>query len=283
MSNVLKSVYFNVDAKQKHIIDSEQRMEELIPQMYTAEESKQDSYTFQPLTAEELASGQAQSCQDGIPVIHMDDVREEERQKLSDEVNEQVMQEKNDILAKAEAEAEELVQHATQQAEQIKTMAHSEGFDAGKQEGLAAAEEQLQQIEEELRQSVEQELDQIRQQRQQMEPFFADLTAKLVEKLTGQVCAENKEIILHLIQNAEGTLDRPKQVVLRVSGEDMAVVSGHKAELKEQLPEQTELDILEDASLSANQCIIETEDKMIDCSLDVQLQNLQEKLHTLAL
>lgn len=283
MSNVLKSVYFNVDAKQKHIIDSEQRMEELIPQMYTAEESKQDSYTFQPLTAEELASGQAQSFQDGITVIHMDDVREEERQKLSDEVNEQVMQEKNDILAKAEAEAEELVQHATQQAEQIKTMAHSEGFDAGKQEGLAAAEEQLQQIEEELRQSVEQELDQIRQQRQQMEPFFADLTAKLVEKLTGQVCAENKEVILHLIQNAEGTLDRPKQVVLRVSGEDMAVVSGHKAELKEQLPEQTELDILEDASLSANQCIIETEDKMIDCSLDVQLQNLQEKLHTLAL
>ena len=63
-------------------------------------------------------------------------------------------------------------------------MAHSEGFDAGKQEGLAAAEEQLQQIEEELHQSVEQELDQIRQQRQQMEPFFADLTAKLVEKLT---------------------------------------------------------------------------------------------------
>ena len=49
LSNVLKSVYFNVDAKQKHIIDSEQRMEELIPQMYTAEESKQDSYTFQPL------------------------------------------------------------------------------------------------------------------------------------------------------------------------------------------------------------------------------------------
>ena len=283
MSNVLKSVYFNVDAKQKHIIDSEQRMEELIPQMYTAEESKQDSYTFQPLTAEELASGQAQSFQDGITVIHMDDVREEERQKLSDEVNEQVMQEKNDILAKAEAEAEELVQHATQQAEQIKTMAHSEGFDAGKQEGLAAAEEQLQQIEEELRQSGEQELDQIRQQRQQMEPFFADLTAKLVEKLTGQVCAENKEVILHLIQNAEGTLDRPKQVVLRVSGEDMAVVSGHKAELKEQLPEQTEFDILEDASLSANQCIIETEDKMIDCSLDVQLQNLREKLHTLAL
>ena len=85
MSNVLKSVYFNVDAKQKHIIDSEQRMEELIPQMYTAEESKQDSYTFQPLTAEELASGQAQSFQDGIPVIHMDDVREEERQKLSDD------------------------------------------------------------------------------------------------------------------------------------------------------------------------------------------------------
>ena len=283
MSNVIKSVYFNVDAKQKHIIDSEQRMEELIPQMYTAEESKQDSYTFQPLTAEELASGQAQSIQDGIPVIHMDDVREEERQKISDEVNEQVMQEKNDILAKAEAEAEELVQHATQQAEQIKTMAHSEGFDAGKQEGLVAAEEQLQQIEEKLHQSVEQELDQIRQQRQQMEPFFADLTAKLVEKLTGQVCAENKEVILHLIQNAEGTLDRPKQVVLRVSGEDMAVVSGHKAELKEQLPEQTEFDILEDASLSANQCIIETEDKMIDCSLDVQLQNLQEKLYTLAL
>ena len=49
LSNVIKSVYFNVDAKQKHIIDSEQRMEELIPQMYTAEESKQDYIHFNRL------------------------------------------------------------------------------------------------------------------------------------------------------------------------------------------------------------------------------------------
>lgn len=124
-------------------------------------------------------------------------------------MNEQVMQEKNDILAKAEAEAEELVQHATQQAEQIKTMAHSEGFDAGKQEGLAAAEEH---VTADRRGTASVGGAGVRSDQTAETAdgtIFCGSDSKTVEKLTGQVCAENKEVILHLIQNAEGTLDRP--------------------------------------------------------------------------
>ena len=44
-----------------------------------------------------------------------------------------------------------------------------------------------------------------------------------------------------------------------------------------------ELDIIEDASLMHNQCIIDLDSKIIDCSLDVQLDNLKEQLRMLAM
>lgn len=114
-----------------------------------------------------------------------------------------------------------------------------------------------------------------------MEPFFADLTVNLLEKITGILCQDNKEIILHLIERAVHNLEKPKQINLRISKEDMANVSMHKAQLKEAAEGVDEFDIVEDSSLAANQCIIETENKIIDCSLDVQLQSLRDQIRML--
>ena len=41
--------------------------------------------------------------------------------------------------------------------------------------------------------------------------------------------------------------------------------------------------MIEDESLQAAQCIIETDSKMIDCSLDVQLKNVQEQIKMLSI
>ena len=62
-----------------------------------------------------------------------------------------------------------------------------------------------------------------------------------------------------------------------------AMVSSRRAYFAKELKEGTELEITEDASLSANQCIIETDNKIVDCSLDAQLDNLREQIRMLAM
>ena len=69
--------------------------------------------------------------------------------------------------------------------------------------------------------------------------------------------------------------------MLRVSKADIARVSSKKATLRMLAKEVQEFDIVEDSSLSENQCIIETDNKIIDCSLDAQLSNLEEHVKLL--
>ena len=115
-----------------------------------------------------------------------------------------------------------------------------------------------------------------------LEPQFADLTMKLVEKLTGVVAEDKKDLILYLISKTLKPIRGPKQFLIRVSEEDAPVVTQNKDALISLLAEDCTLEIFEDATLHKNQCFIETEDRLLDVSLDVQLKSLSEHLKMLA-
>ena len=104
----------------------------------------------------------------------------------------------------------------------------------------------------------------------------------MIEKIKA-LCVKYEEIIVYLIHQALNQLERTKQVTLRVSKEDILLVSSHREKLKGCLPPEVEFDVVEDESLTAAQCIIETDNKIIDCSLDVQLQNLQDQIKMLTI
>lgn len=284
MSNVIKSVYFNVDSGQKKAIDSDSRIEEYIPEIYTQKQQEEMPSAFQPLSLTD-ATAQEEAFQDGIPVIHMDDVLEEERQKISQEISQELFQETEQqtrqILEDARAEAEQIVARAREEFDAIRSEAEEQGREEGRQQGLAEAETTLQEMTARQQAEYEVRLKELEEQERQMEPFFADLTVNLIEKITGILCQDKKETIVYLIERAVHNLEKPKQINLRVSKEDMANVSMHKAGLKEAAEGVEEFDIVEDSSLMANQCIIETENKIIDCSLDVQLQSLRDQIRML--
>lgn len=273
MSNLIKSVYFNVNPQEKRVIDSDSHVEEYIPEIY-AQETEAKPFEFAELSPKEDAEFRG-----GIPVIRMDDVLEKERQKISQETEAQ----SQEILSAAQAEADAILEQARAEAEGIAEQAAAEGREAGRREGLKLAEEQLQEKERCLQEEYQKKMQELETQAKQMEPFFADLVVSLIEKITGIVCQDKKEVILYLMDNALHNLEKTKQITLRVSKEDMAVVSMKKAQLKESAGDVEEFDIVEDSSLSANQCIIETENKIIDCSLDAQLKSLEEQIKMLVI
>ena len=263
MSNLIKYVYFNSN-EDKRVIDSDVHVEELVPELFTQpEETENADDTFQS----------------GLNVISMDDVMEEERQKLSEEL---ILQQ-NEILDAAHAEADRIVEEANGVAESIKQQAYEEGvmqgIDEGRKQGMVEIEEQKRQLQEEFDYRIQQ----LEDAERNLEPKFAEIVAGLVEKITGVVCKDKKDVIIYLIDNALHGIERAKQITVRVNKNDMGVVTENRGKFLKAMKSDIEFEIVEDVSLEQNQCIIETENKIIDCSLDAQLDNLKEQLKMLSM
>lgn len=285
MSNLIKSVYFNVDPSKVRVIDSDERVEEYIPTIY--DEPKQAEAFMFPQLEDDMASGDVMAdFMDGMPkLISIQDVVDEEREKLVRQMQEEQESAMNaareDAIREAREEAQQIIEQAQMEADSIREEAHNQGFMAGQEEGRTEAEEELVQLRAQLQEEYQRKAQELEQQAEALEPAFADLVVNLVRKLTGVVCEDKKDVILYLIGSALKNKEKTNQIVIRVSKDDMTRVSAKKTTLRMIAGEVSEFDIIEDESLSENQCIIETDNKIIDCSLDVQLQNLEEHVKML--
>jgi flagellar assembly protein FliH len=108
----------------------------------------------------------------------------------------------------------------------------------------------------------------------QVEPKAAGIIADLIQKMTGILVDEKKEVILYLIEKAMKNKDKSNEYTVKVSKEDYETVMSGRELLLEAIGRDTVLNVSEDSSLKKNQCFIETDLRIINCSLDVQLNNL---------
>ncbi|MBR1743802.1 MAG: hypothetical protein IJ733_18445 [Lachnospiraceae bacterium] len=276
MSNLIKAVYFNVDPSKVRKIDSDEMVEEFIPNIYDQPEEP-DSSGFQPfdMSLIEHIDGEVS---EGLPAVSAEEVPEEDYAAFS----ERMQEEREEILAQAREEAEQMVTQARAQAEEIKEDARMKGFVQGTEEARAQVQTEYDQLRAELQEDYEKRFSDLEEEKKNLEPVFADLVVSLVRKLTGIVCEDKKEVILYLIGNAIRNAGKTSSIVLRVSRRDIALVSAKKNTLKMIAKDVTSFDVFEDESLTENQCIIETDNKIIDCSLDSELQNLEEQIKLLA-
>lgn len=278
MSNLIKSVYFNVDPSRVRVIDSDERVEEYIPTIYESPKQQAEEFAFPSFEEGTREDGEPLTFEDGMPsVISMQDVVQGEKEKLE----QQVLEEQKEAIAQAREEAEQIVKKARQDAEAIREEASRLGIEDGRLIGRQEAEQELIERRGELEQEFGMKLEELDNQMRNLEPTFANLVISLVRKLTGVVCEDKKDVILYLIGNAIRNKEKTTKMLIRVSRQDMARVSSKKATFKMLAGEVEDFGIVEDESLTENQCIIELDNKIIDCSLDAQLQNLEEHVKML--
>lgn len=200
--------------------------------------------------------------------------REENRKRIEEDT-EEILQETREhvaqLLSNAKNEAEGLKHNILREAKE-------HGYEDGKKRGMEevkAMKDALQKERQQLEQDYEQRIE-------QLEPKISNLLIALVQKLTGVLLEERQEIILYLIEQAFLEAEGSKSFLVRVSKEEYDFVSSHKTELLWKVREGTEIEIIEDPALSKGQCMIETDSKIIDSSLDVQLKGLTADLKLLA-
>ncbi len=191
-----------------------------------------------------------------------------------------------EMKAQAMEEIEQMKEAAMAEIEEMKAQifedARIEGRDAGYQQGY---EEGRSQAEEELN-AKQAQLDAA------MERYnvdVADMEPQIVEKLTGIYehvfhvdLSENREIILHLLDKAIHGIDTGQSVTIRASREDYPYINMQKKRFLAGISNNVTVEVVEDSSLKQNECLIETDNGVFDCSVDVELHALSKTLQLLS-
>lgn len=197
-----------------------------------------------------------------------------------------------DILIRdARVQADKLLDEARAEAARIMQTARKEGYQTGYAEGESQAKIDAGRELEEEKQRLLQEKKRYEKQLfaekelflQAAEPKMADIAMRLVTHLTGIVVEGQQEVMIYIIDRAMRDIENSQSFVIKVSEADYAYVAEHKDRIYGAANPSISIEVFADAKLMKNQCLIETDSGIVNCSLDVQLENLSRDIHLLCI
>ena len=262
-SNLIKFNYVNYDKEEKIVIDSDSKLPFFKPLGF---DNLEVIKSAQIAEAEGDLDGFVPGLQ-AMPVSQFEEPDLDAVKKVADS-----------IVDKANEEAKVIIESAKEEAERIKEEAKNAGFQQGYQDG----KDEVLNLQEDLKNQIQENAREQQRIIQSIEPQYTNLVVKLLEKLTGIVSSEYKSVILHLIQKSLEDNENDEKYCIRVSREDYEYVKNKVDSVKAFLKENAIVEIVIDSKLEKSQCFIETDTSVIDCSLDVQLENLVTDLRFLA-
>ena len=187
-----------------------------------------------------------------------------------------------EILDNARREGEEMVAQAHREAEQFIEVMKNEGYDQGLKAGAEEVENRKRQLEEEYNLKME-ELDKEYQAKvADIEPKLVDTFINVFSNVTHTIAEDKKDMIIYLINSVMNNVDTCKEFVIHVSPDDYRFAINNQNLITGALSKEVHIEISEDSTLSRNECLIETDSGVFDCSLDVQLSNLVKDIKLLS-
>ena len=183
-----------------------------------------------------------------------------------EEANEQarsIKDEANEVLAQAHMEAGKIIEDAKR---------------TGYEQGAYNAREEYESKAEALEREYEQKKAQLEKEyndlKAAIEPELVETITEVFRKITYTVAEDNKEIIIGLINGVMKNSDISNEFVIRVSPDDYRFLVNNQGKIYCAVSKEVNMDIVEDAAMKKNQCIIKSDTGVYDCSLDIELNNL---------
>ena len=285
MSNLFKAGFVSFDQSDARIIDNNDLSNRKIEAYQERELKRQRTRMMQEEGYEE-----GDSVEDFVPGIGLEQIDQltQDQNMLGSfpdpQFDMEAMQAEIDLkLQQAQEQAEMIINDAQQQAENIRSQAmeqgRQQGYETGYQEGLAAVE----QIKQETLQKQE-ELDKEYQQIvDELEPEMVDVLTQIYEHVFGVDMREDKGIILHLLKNTLSRIEPGNNLIVHISPDDYDDVMEEKDTIDACITSpSTTMEIIEDPLLKKNECMIESDSGVFDCSLGVELSELTRKLKLLS-
>jgi flagellar assembly protein FliH len=290
---VLKSGWVNFNSENARVIDSNAKAEEKLREL-AVELAKQCGE--EPEFADGFTSG--------INAVDVSELIGDEEGRIygeddSSEDEQQRVPAHEELIAEAKAEIEEMKQSALEQIEQERASAveegknqgyqeglelgKTEGFNQGHQDGLNSVSDLKEQALSDIKARKEQLENEYNQKLKELEPKFIDTLTGIYEHIFHVNLKNSRELIVYLIQNTMRNIEGGGTYMVHVSKEDFPFASMQKKEIvKGTNINLDDIELLEDATLAKNECMIETGNGVFDCSLGTQLDALNEQLRLLS-
>ncbi len=287
MSNLFKAGFVSFDASDKRIIDSNELANQKIEAFQELELKRQRAQMAQE---DGSYDEMGMESDDFIPGIDMEQLSQlTEDQSMLESVPDpqfdmEAMQAEIDLkLQQAQEQADMIIQNAQQQAQAIMDDAQQQGYDAGYntgyQEGVAAAQSLQDEINQQ-RGDLEKEYQQIVDE---LEPEMVDVLTQIYEHVFNIELREDKGIILHLLKTTLSRIEPGKDLIVHISSDDYDEIMDQKDVLDACITSpNTTMEIIEDPLLKENECMIESDSGVFDCSLGVELSEITRKLKLLS-
>lgn len=255
MSNVIKSYTIRYEPTKKMTLDYKDRDEEL--------QAKRN----QRLSVPQIDGG----FEEGLKAIVVDPVDTEEEKRKNAEL----------IIENAEAEAANIIEAAKKEAMRIKEDTLEKSRKQGYEDGLKKGSLEIERLKRDLLEQQRLQREEYKSILEGLEGQVSELIISLITKLTGIFVEDKSDIILYLVEKALANNDnKAEDYTIRVSRDDFEILSSKKDYIEGVVGRN--IQIIVDGQLGKNQCLIETESKVINCSLDVQLNNLIKDLRLLS-
>lgn len=289
--NLYKSSWVVVSNDEKCVIDSNSRLERRIEEL---EELRRARMNVPTGYGEEGEDGEAQFVS-GLGGEELDALLADHAEGAEGSIIKAgTPQEKGPDLEEIKAQAQAMLDDAQAQIDEMRAAAEQEierqrrqaveegnrqGYEVGHQQGMAELDDMKQALMIEKRQ-LEEEYDRMIEN---LEPRFIDTITEVYSHIFGIELADNRDILVHLIDATLRQVESSRTFIVHVSQEDYPFVNMQKQELTETATAGKGIvEIIEDIALGQGACLIETDGGIFDCGIDTQLQALNNKLRVLS-
>lgn len=270
LSNLFKQRYVINLESEKVVINSDDK--------YMAHNQGQmDSLSF---PAVEVVPGSEEILDGFLAGLNAEEITAEP-QPTPEEILEEARQEAEQIIAKAQAEAAQIANEASHHAELLYEQKRQEGYN----EGVSQVQAELEQEKTKLQSEYEALSESVRAEYESkfdtMEQDIVDVMIRVFNKVFHIQFDNKRQILLHLIKDTLLGIDGGKVFNIRVAEANFKFIESHVAEIKEKIGNDVNIDVVNDMTLSEEDCIIETENGVHNCGIDMVLGNLEKDIRSL--
>lgn len=185
------------------------------------------------------------------------------------------------IIDDANAQAQEILNAAQLNADAMKNLARQDGEKEGYNEGTQRAALELQDAQQQMQAEVERVQNEYMERQLQMEREIVEMCLPVFEHVFAAELSGRKDVIYHLLDHCIMKIERTGQMQIKVSDANAEYIKSKKEEIQGKVGAEVGLDIIADPLLNDDQCIIETDGGIFDCSIDTELDNLIREIRAL--
>lgn len=196
-----------------------------------------------------------------------------------------------ELIGQAEYEIQEMKERAEAEIAENRSRAmreateegHRQGYDQGYQEGLRQAALENDARKRELDERAHALQEEYERRLSEVEPTLIDTLTDIYAHIFDVDMSDYRNVIMHLIETTLHRVDGCDSYLVRVSKEDYPYVSMQKQSvLGKCVTSSARLEVVEDVTLTANECLIETDSGIYDCSVGTELKELKKQLMLLS-